>query len=313
MRTIDVSQLDMIGKGVTAAVYLLDEKHIVKIFRDVIPMKDIQYEYDCAKLVERMGIQTPCAREIVSSDQGIGIIYDRVKGNTLSDEMQKDKSKLYEYGVKYGRIVKSLHERKLEDSNLPSAKFMMKNMLKDCTDSLTDQEIKEIERIIDLVPSKNCLLHGDIAPVNIMVEDGQMYIIDVPMIMVGNPLFDLLQPYSFCVQTRYLYEYYLSMPEDEKSGPVGQYLARFRARYLNKEESQKVWDGFVAGYFGNIQEEKRKNLEFTLRVFYAIRQIGTVMMRSKFGDEVVAFCQNRGRNWIQDHKDQMDHLDYSLF
>ncbi|MCR5402780.1 MAG: phosphotransferase [Butyrivibrio sp.] len=313
MRTIDVGQLNMIGKGVTATVYLLDEKHIVKIFRDVIPMKEIQYEYDCAKLVERMGIQTPCAREIVNSDQGIGIIYDRVKGNTLSDEMQKDKSKLYEYGVQYGHIVKSLHERKLEESNLPSAKDTMKNVLKGCVDCLTDQEIKEIERLIDLVPFKNSLLHGDIAPVNIMVEDGQLYIIDVPMIMVGNPLFDLLQPYSFCVQTRNLYEYYLDMPEDEKMGPVGKYLARFQGRYLNKEESQKVWDGFVKGYFGDIQGEKRKNLEFTLRVYYALRQIGSAMMRSKFGDEVVDFCQNRGKNWIREHKDQMDRLDYSLF
>ncbi len=312
MRTIDVSHLDTIGKGVTATVYLLDEDHIVKVFRDVVPMQDIKYEYDCAKLVENMGIRTPCAREIVSSGQGTGIIYDRVKGITLSDLMQKDKSNLYEYGLKYGRIVKSLHERTIEGSSLPDAKEHMKSALDDSSDFLSEAEKNEVCRLIDLVPPGSSLLHGDIAPVNIMVEDGQMYIIDFPTIMVGRPLFDLLQPYSFCVQTRLLFEHYLQMTEEEQKSPVGQYLARFRARYLNSEESGRVWDGFVTGYFGKVSAEEREDLEFTLRVYYAVRQVGTIIMRRKFGDEVVRFLLNRGMNWIKEHKDEMDRIDYSL-
>lgn len=312
MRTIEVNHLEVIGKGVTATVYLLDEDHIVKIFKDIIPMEDIQYEYECARLVEKLGIRTPCAREIVGSDQGTGIIYDRVKGITLSDVMQKDKEHLYDYGVKYGRIVKSFHEQSIPDSKLPDAKETMKNVLNDYKDFLTEKERDEIRHYIDLVPSASRLLHGDIAPVNIMVEDGQMYVIDVPMIMTGNPLFDLLQPYSFCVQTRNLFELYLGMSEDEKNSPVGKYLARFQARYLNEEESGRVWDGFLMGYFGKDLGEKREKLECTLRFYYSIRQIGTIMMRKKFGDETVRFLLGRGMEWIQNNKDKIDNLDFSL-
>ncbi len=312
MRKIEVDHLEIIGKGVTATVYLLDEEHIVKVFRDIIPMEDIQYEYDCARLVEGLGIRTPCAREIVSSDQGTGIIYDRVKGLTLSDVMQKDKEHLYDYGVKYGRIVKSLHEKRVQGAKLPDAKEKMLSILDDYSDFLTKEERDEICRYIELVPPADCLLHGDIAPVNIMVEDGQMIIIDVPMIMKGNPLFDLLQPYSFCVQTRYLYELYMDMPEDERESPVGKYLGRFKSRYLNAEESQRIWDGFLMGYFGRDLGEERENLEYTLRFFYSIRQIGSIVMRKKFGDEVVRFLLNRGMEWIRNHKDEIDKLSFSM-
>ncbi len=313
MRKIDVSHLDIIGKGVTATVYLLDEDHIVKVFKDIIPMQDIQYEYDCANLVEKLGVRTPCAREIVTSDEGTGIIYDRVKGKTLSDVMQSDKEHLYEYGVRYGRIVKSLHEKSVPaESKLPDAADRFKHTMDDYADFMTAQEQEEVLRIINLVPSENKLLHGDIAPVNIMVEDGELLIIDVPMIMSGNPLFDLLQPYSFCVQTRHLFEFYLGMSEEEKESPVGHYLARFKARYLNAEESQKVWDGFLMGYFGRDLGDKRDGLEFTLRFYYAVRQIGTIVMRKKFGDETVRFLLDRGMGWIKSHRDETEKLDFSL-
>ncbi len=313
MRKIDVSHLDTIGKGVTATVYLLDEDHIVKVFKDIIPMEDIQYEYDCARLVEGLGVKTPCAQEIVSSDEGTGIIYDRVKGITLSDVMQKDKAHLYEYGMQYGHIVKSLHEKQVEGRKLPNAKDNMMKILDDSEDFLTEKEREEVRQYIDLVPPGKNLLHGDIAPVNIMVEDKEMYIIDVPMIMIGNPLFDLLQPYSFCVQTRNLYELYMNMSEEEKESQVGHYLARFESRYLNAEESKRVWEGFLMGYFGSDLGEKRDRLEYTMRFFYSIRQIGTIMMRKKFGDDVVRFLLKRGMDWIQTNKAEIDKLDFSFF
>ncbi len=312
MRKIDVSHLDTIGKGVTAAVYLLDEDHIIKVFKDIIPMEDIQYEYDCAQLVAGLGVKTPCAREIVSTDQGTGIIYDRVKGTTLSDVMQKDKAHLYEYGVQYGRIVKSLHDNQVEDKRLPNARDAMVKAFDDYEDFLTKEERDAIIQYFDLVPSGKNLLHGDIAPVNIMVEDKEMYIIDVPMIMAGNPLYDLLQPYSYCVQTRNLYELYMNMSEEEKESPVGHYLARFGSRYMNAEESQSVWDGFLMGYFGRDIGEKRANLEYTLRFYYSIRQIGVMVMRKKFGDDVVRFLMKRGLNWIENNKAEIHNMDFSL-
>ncbi len=312
MRKIDVSNLSIIDKGVTSTVYCIDDDHIVKVFRDIISLDKIQYEYKCAKLVEKLGVCTPSAQEIVDSNQGTGIIYDRVKGINLSYAIQNDKEHLYEYGVKYGHIVKSLHDKNVSGFDLPDVKEHMKHFMDNGPVFLNEKEMEEVLHYIDLIPSGNRLLHGDISPVNIMVKDEQVYIIDVPMIKAGNPLFDLLQPYHFCVQTRLLYELYMNMSVKEKKSPIGKYLARFQTRYLNEEESGKVWGGFLAGYFGRIPGEKQRNLEYTLKLYYSIQQIGSSMIRKKFGSEVVRFLQNRGWEWIREHKDEKEKIDFSL-
>ena len=67
--------------------------------------------------------------------------------------------------------------------------------------------------------------------------------------MAGNPVFDLLQPYTFCRETTKLVESYKNMSEEEKESPIGVFLSRFKARYLDQLQSKTVWDGFLKGYF----------------------------------------------------------------
>ncbi len=316
MGKFNVDQLTMVGKGITASVYIVDEHTVIKVFRDVVPKDEIRYEYKCANLVEGLGIRTPAAREIIETSQGTGILYDRVCGITLSDEMQQNKSKLYEYGVQYGEVVRSIHEKKISDPAIPDAKESFKGIFQNCRDFVSDEEKKELFGYIDLVPDAGCLLHGDIAPVNIMVQDGQLYLIDVPTIMVGNPVFDLLQPFTFCCETTKLFGIYMAMSEEEKAGPVGRFLSRFEARYLDEAQSELVWDGFLKGYFGddmNDQKVKKASIEYTLNFYNSIKFMGSTAMRAKFGDEVVSFMTNYGRNWLQAHKQDMNIMEFSYY
>ncbi len=313
MSIIDVDHLEQIGKGVTASVYILDEDRVIKVFRDVVPMEEIQSEYDCVKLVEKLGVRTPSAREIVKSTQGTGIIYDRVRGVTLSDEMQRNKEKLYDYGVQYGELVKSIHEKTVKNAAIANAKEDFKSFFDGSEDFIPAREKEELLGYIDLVPSADCLLHGDIAPVNIMVQDGQLYVIDVPTIMVGHPVFDLLQPYTFCQETVKLVETYLNMTDAEKNSPVGKFLSRFQARYLDRNQSETVWEGFLKGYLGEGAQDKRESIDFTLHFYNSVKFMGSTKMRAKFGDEVVQFMTDYGREWLRSNKQNMDKIDFSIF
>ncbi len=313
MEKIKVDQLERIGKGVTASVYAMDEDRIIKVFRDVVPADEIRYEYDCAKLVEKLGIRTPAAREIVQTDQGTGIIYDRVRGITLSQEMQKDKSKLYTYGLQYGELVKDFHKKTARDAQIPDAAEQFRKLFDHSEDFISASEKEELLKYIDLVPRSDCLLHGDFAPVNIMVENDVFYIIDVPTIMRGHTVFDLLQPYTFCCETVKLYGIYMAMSGEEKKSPVGLFLSRFGARYLDAEQSGLVWEGFLTGYFGEDMKEKKDSIEYTLHFYNSLKFMGSAKMRAKFGDEVTAFLTGYGRSWLQEHKQDRGNMDFSLF
>ncbi|MCR4610954.1 MAG: phosphotransferase [Lachnospiraceae bacterium] len=312
MKELKVKDLELIGKGMTASVYIIDEKSVIKIFRDVVPMDEIQYEYDCAKRVENLGITTPKASEIVKTDGGVGIVYERITGDTLSEKMHEDVSKIYDYGVQYGEIVKDIHEKKITDNSIIRASDDFKSFFDNSEDFVSPDEKKELYEYIDMVPQRDSLLHGDIAPVNIMVQDGKLYVIDVPTIMVGHPIFDLLQPFTFCKVTTKLYEDYLSMTEEEKKSPVGIFLSRFGARYFKPEQSERVWEGFLKGYFGDIGLEKKDIIEYTLNFYNSIKFMGSTKMRAKFGDEVVRFMTDYGRTWLQKNKDNNDIQSYVM-
>lgn len=313
MRKVETDHLELIGKGVTASVYLYDEHNVIKVFRDVVPKAEIQHEYDCAKLVENLGIRTPAARAIVETDQGIGIIYERVRGITLSEEMQQDKSKLYEYGVQYGEQVRNIHEKNVRNAPIPKAGEAFKGLFDHSADFVSADEKEELEGYIDLVPQADCLLHGDIAPVNIMVQDGHLIIIDVPTVMAGHPVFDLLQPFTFCQETTKLFGIFMAMSEEEKNSPVGRFLSRFEARYLDQEQSETVWQGFLKGYFGEAAMQKRDVIEYTLNFYNSIKFMGSSAMRAKFGDEVVQFLTDYGRSWLQNNKQKMVCMDFSIW
>ncbi len=313
MRKVEVGQLQLVGKGVTASVYIYDEDNVIKVFRDVVPKAEIQHEYDCAMLVENLGIRTPAARKIVESDQGTGIIYERVRGVTLSDEMQQDKSKLYEYGVRYGGQVRNIHEKHVMNASIPVANEAFKRLFDHSEDFVSAAEKEEMTGYIDLVPKADCLLHGDIAPVNIMVQNGRLIIIDVPTVMVGHPVFDLLQPFTFCRETTRLFGIYMALSDEDKNSPVGRFLSRFEKRYLDEEQSETVWKGFLEGYFGEDAESKREIVEYILDFYNSIKFMGSVAMRAKFGDEVVQFLTEYGRKWLQNNKQKMECMDFSIW
>lgn len=302
-----------IGKGVTASVYILDEEHIVKVFRDVIPYEEIRYEYDCANLVRDLGILTPRAEQIVETDCGTGIVYERVRGKTLSDMMQENKDRLFEYGKAYGALVRRLHDKRAPKTGIPLAKDAFKDYFSDCGDIISEKERKDVSELIDRVPERNSLLHGDIAPVNIMEENGTLYLIDVPTIKVGHPVFDLLQPYTFCRENSSFCEIYRNMSQDEKESDTGRFLSRFEKRYLNPKQSQDAWDGFLNGYFGQLSDRDKEAVEAVLHFYNSVKLMASVKMRNKFGEEVVRFLVDYGRDWLNQNMKMGETLDFSPF
>lgn len=300
MREISTKNLNLIGKGVTASVYALDDATILKVFRAVVPKKDIDEEYACANLVNSLGISTPAALEMVRCGDETGIIYDRVHGPTLAEEIKLHPGAYYDYGIQYGAIVRQIHSKSIPNVNLPEAASFMARIFENPNPYMSDGEREELLSFLRLVPDSNHLLHGDISPVNLMVEDGRLVVIDVPTIMKGHPVFDLLQPYAYCKMTPELYERYLSLSEDEKASNVGKFMARFGARYLNSKDADLVWDGFFHGYFGPEPNISKKDFEDTLRFYNAVKLMGSIAMGSKFGDEVVRYLVEEGRSVIKE-------------
>jgi aminoglycoside phosphotransferase (APT) family kinase protein len=52
--------------------------------------------------------------------------------------------------------------------------------------------MEQLLRLLESIPDRNTLIHGDYHPNNIMVKDGELIMIDLGDFSIGHPVFDFL-------------------------------------------------------------------------------------------------------------------------
>ena len=72
-------------------------------------------------------------------------------------------------------------------------------MLHERTDNLgkwcSPEEITLLHGIIDAIPDVDTVTHNDLHPGNIMIQDGELVLIDMPEVTMGPPICDLVSIY----------------------------------------------------------------------------------------------------------------------
>jgi hypothetical protein len=81
-----VERSELLGQGATCRVYSWGEEHVVKVFRRAFEyLAPIEVERVTA--VHEAGAPTPAVQGIVSLEGRVGIVFDRIRGPSLLDEL----------------------------------------------------------------------------------------------------------------------------------------------------------------------------------------------------------------------------------
>ncbi|WP_032121140.1 aminoglycoside phosphotransferase family protein [Clostridium amazonitimonense] len=176
----------IIGVGNTATVYEWEEGKVLKLFYEGYPKKSVEKEFHNAMAIRNMNFAKPKAYEIISCKERMGIIYDRVEGESLLDWVIKtgDVEKCAVYMAK-------LHKAILQNSinNVPHYKdFLKLHIPKEPSVNLNKEEV--LQRI-DKLPDGSALCHGDFHPGNILISNGHAIVIDFMNLCHGDFLYDV--------------------------------------------------------------------------------------------------------------------------
>src|SRR5512146_3006955 len=76
-----------IAQGRTAELYLWDNGHVLKLFRAWCPSDWVHYEARIARAVHASGVPSPAAGDIVEVNGRGGLIYERLEGISMFQEM----------------------------------------------------------------------------------------------------------------------------------------------------------------------------------------------------------------------------------
>ena len=165
-----------IAVGRTAEVYPVEDGKVLKLFFPTIPQSWIDKEVETGHFIQNAKLPVPKVYERVKYNDREGVIYERIEGPSLLNELARKPWKV----VRYARLLANLHMQIHEvpaPPNLETQREWARGGIPG-TNKLTKDLKENVLRLVDSMPSGNRLCHGDFHPGNIIVTLRGPVIID---------------------------------------------------------------------------------------------------------------------------------------
>ena len=188
---MSVEGCEFIAKGANGAVYRYDDETIVKTYfaKDALP--EIKQERENARRAFVLGINTAIPYGIVRVGDGYGTVTELLNAVSVSKLIRNSPDDLSEAAGYYVDMLKSIHAIEAEDGALPDMKETALAWADFVAPHLSAEKAEKLHALIEAVPKKNTLMHGDYHTNNIMVQNGEPLLIDMDTLCMGHPVFEL--------------------------------------------------------------------------------------------------------------------------
>ena len=190
-RSINLEDCQLLGAGGHGKVLRLNADTIVKLYYAGDTLEDIKREQDYAKKAFVMGIPTAIPFDIVKCEDMYGLVFELVDADIVSNYLNAHPEQLEEVAKKYAQVMKQLHETHVATGALASTKELYRTRIEGLRAYMTDEEVDTLHRINDAIPEGDTVVHGDFHPKNVMIQNGELVLIDMADLTTGHPLYDL--------------------------------------------------------------------------------------------------------------------------
>ena len=269
-------EVELIDKGWSTDIKFLltnrNEKYTLRVSENK-SLKDQIKEYEAVGTIKDCNqIITPIKYGSVDKRRSY-IIYSYIEGDDLIDVIGKiTPTKQYDLGIQAGEVLRKIHEVVNPDIEVVSAQFNRKitNKIKAYRECSVHQEKLEesilfIERNRHLLEDRpSVLLHGDYHIGNMILRNGEVYIIDFNRYDYGDP-----------------YE-------------------EFDRMTLNRNVSPQFSKGLLHGYFKGVPSEKFWCL---LKLYILTNAVGSIPWAQRFSPESMDFVYEMMDHTLNDYKD----------
>jgi hypothetical protein len=173
--------------GRTAEVYDWGRQHILKLYYDWCPPQWVENESKVVHAVVAAGIPTPAAKEIIEIKGRRGIVYERMTGISMLQDMNARPWMIF----RHARALAELHVQvnQLSVPGLYSFKNGMEDALRNAL-HLSDDLRASLLDLLPALPDGDKLCHGDFHPGNVMLTPQGPVVIDWMTASIGNPWAD---------------------------------------------------------------------------------------------------------------------------
>ncbi len=245
---------ELIGQGANGAVYRVDKENVIKVFQKTAPLEDIERERNLARQALLEGIPTAISYTVVKVDDCYGIMFELIEAVPLSIELKSDPDNYDSNTGLYIDLYKKIHSIEGDANQFPSIKDLYHRCIDECKDYYSSEELDKLRALVDSVPDRNTLIHGDYHPNNIMYQNGELILIDMGDMSIGHPIFDFLATAATQVNLVKLSPEYA---EGHTKMPA--------------EMITKTWRRLFDSYFSEYSQEERDRIEEQVNYFSKLK------------------------------------------
>jgi uncharacterized protein (TIGR02172 family) len=177
-----------IAQGRTAEIYLWDDRHILKLFREWWPSNRVDYEARIARAVYAAGIPSPAVSDIVEVNGRYGLIYERLEGISMLQELNTRPWLVLRNARLLAELQAQIHQQSIP--GLPSYKERSAQDIRS-TSQLRDDQREKVLSLLAALPDDQKICHGDFHPGNILLTKRGPVIIDWLTACSGSPWADV--------------------------------------------------------------------------------------------------------------------------
>ena len=283
MRRMIIDGCQLIGVGGVGTVYRLNGDTIIKVFREGTTLDEVRREITMSKEAFVLGMPTAISFDIVkvkrpapgpetSETDCYGLVYELLNAETLSSVVKQHPEQLEQYALKYADLLRQMHDIEVPlGGNVPSAKERELEQVNHIRRYFPQESVDMMLRIVESIPDANRLLHLDLQTKNVMVQDGELMLIDMGEMGYGHPMLDIGHAYSAMVTLVGDYDKIIGMP---------------------RELGQRVWDIAIDRYFEGLPADIVAQRKAQVEVVSCVRNFSWLSLSDSFPEDVIRECQS---------------------
>lgn len=267
-RRISVEGAEVIGQGANGKVYRINADTIVKVYLNPDSLDDIQRERDLAKKAFVLGIPTAISYDIARVGDGYGTVFELLNAKSFAKLIAAEPEKLDYYVGLYVDLLKKIHSTEVKAGDMPDMKEIAVGWAEFDKEYLPEKIGEKLVNLVKAVPQDNHMMHGDYHIKNVMMQDGEVLLIDMDTLCVGNPVFELGSMFN-------AYEGFSSLDPSVSPAFLG----------VSHETAVAIWEKSLAKYLGTTDAAKIADVENKAKIVGFMRLLRRDIRRGGLQDD----------------------------
>ena len=279
-RKLSVEGCEVIGRGANGEVYRLDPDTIIKVYLNPNALPEIHRERELARKAFILGIPTAIPYDVVKVGEGYGSVFELLNAKSFAKLIIADPANAEMCTKMSVELLKKIHSTLVKPGDMPDMKEVALDWASFLADYIPGDEAKKLYALVEAVPHNDHMMHGDYHIKNVMLQDGEVLLIDMDTLCVGDPVFEFASIWL-------AYQGYSEVDHQVVKDFLG----------IDREITTEIWKNTLRLYFGTEDEETLRRYEDKAKVIGYTRMMRRTIRRNGLNTEegraVIDNCKKR--------------------